>query len=506
MDNSKKDDVSFWIPLFVVVLGAFAAILNNSSINVALPKLMAVFGADTDEVQWVVTAFMLTSGVVIPVTGYLGNYLGMRRLYIIALSIFTLGSFLCSLSWSLNTLIAARVIQGIGSGVIMPVSMAIIYKLVPKEKIGTALGVWGVSAMAAPAIGPTLGGYIVDHLSWHFVFSMNIPVGLVGILAAFLFLSFDSERPSQKFDLPGFIFSTGGCFALLLALSEGHKEGWGSQYIVTLLTVGIFSLILFALIELNQEEPMLQLRVFKNGIFSLSVIATSVITIGLFGGIFLIPLYTQNLMGLTPMQTGLLLMPSAITSALISPLSGFLFDRLGAAVPSVVGLFITTWGTWELSTLSLQTSFREIQLLMVVRAVGMGLAMMPMTTAGMNAISRSQTGEASAISNVCRQIFASFGVAFLTSVLQQRQTFHAARLAEGCSISALGPAQALSQLVAFLGGTGAASQQATAILAGLVQKEAFTLAIDDTFIIATLFVLVAIPLAFFLPSRGKSNS
>ena len=178
---------SFWLPLLVVVMGAFAAILNSSSINVALPKMMAIFGVAADDIQWVLTAYMLVSGVVIPVTGYLGDRLGTKRVYLISMAVFTAGSVLCSLAWGNSSMVAARVVQGIGGGAIMPLSMVIVYRIVPREKIGLALGVWGMAAISAPAIGPTLGGYIVDHFNWRFLFTMNIPVGIAGIfLGSFL--------------------------------------------------------------------------------------------------------------------------------------------------------------------------------------------------------------------------------------------------------------------------------------------------------------------------------
>ncbi|OAT80699.1 DHA2 family efflux MFS transporter permease subunit [Desulfotomaculum copahuensis] len=503
--DAHQENASFWVPLFVVVLGAFAAILNNSSVNVAIPKMMSIFGANTDEIQWVLTAYMLTSGVVIPVTGFLGDYLGSRRLYIIALGVFTAGSFLCSISLGLNTMIAARVVQGIGGGVIMPVSMAIIYKIVPRQKIGMALGVWGVSAVAAPAVGPTLGGYVIDHLSWRFLFTMNIPVGVLGLILALLLLPGGDRQPDRKPDFWGFALSTGGCFALLLALSEAHKDGWGSQFIVTLLATGFAALILFVLVELNIEQPMLELRTLKNPVFSLSILAASLNTMGLFGGVFLMPLFTQNLMGLTPMQTGLLLMPSAIATALTMPVAGFLFDRLGAVVPGVVGLSIAALGTWELHNLSLATSYRHIQMIMVVRALGIGLAMMPITTAGMNTVSRALVGQASALSNVCRQIAASFGIALLTSILQQRQYFHSVRLAEAVTFSSPLAHGVLQEIALLLGGGFPGNQRALTVIYGLTQREAFVRAIDDTFMVAAVFVAVAVPMVMFLHSSHKAR-
>jgi EmrB/QacA subfamily drug resistance transporter len=194
-ENIEGKNGSFWLPLFVIVLGAFAAILNNSSINVAIPKLMAIFGVATDDIQWVLTAYMLTSALVIPSTGYLGDKYGNKKVFITALSIFTLGSVLCSLSWSCNYLIAFRVLQGIGGGAIMPVSMAIIYRLVPPQKIGMALGIWGMAAVMAPAIGPTFGGYLIDHFNWRLIFLINCPVGIMGIVLSALLLE---ETPTRQ--------------------------------------------------------------------------------------------------------------------------------------------------------------------------------------------------------------------------------------------------------------------------------------------------------------------
>ncbi|MDF9409702.1 DHA2 family efflux MFS transporter permease subunit [Pelotomaculum isophthalicicum JI] len=501
-EASQND--SFWLPLLVVVLGAFAAILNNSSINVALPKMMSIFGVSAEDAEWILTAYMLTSGVVIPVTGYLGDRLGTKRVYLICTAIFILGSVLCSLAWNNSSMVAARVIQGIGGGAIMPVSMAIVYRIVPREKIGLALGVWGMAAVCGPAIGPTLGGYIVDHLNWRFLFTMNIPIGVTGLFLAYILLPEGLLRQNLKFDLLGFITSTLGCFTLLLALSEGTKEGWSSYYIVALLTFSFYALLLFVIVELNHDQPMLDLRLFKNGVFSISVFAGSLITIGLYGGVFLIPLFTQDLLFLTPYETGLILMPAAIVTALMMPISGFLFDRFGPKVLAVAGLTLTAWGTLEFHNLSLNTSNYSIMLLAAVRSLGMGLAMMPITTAGMNTVPVNQVGRASALSNVTRQVAGSFGIAILTAVMQNRQVFHYAGLADGMSINS-NTVSLLSQLKGYLtyAGVADAGGAAMAVLEGLVAEESLVRAIDDTFIVAALFIFIAIPLAFLLKKPAK---
>lgn len=499
---------SFWLPLFVIVLGAFAAILNNSSINVAIPKLMAIFGVTADEIQWVVTAYMLTSAVIIPSTGYLGDRFGNKKIYIISLLIFSTASILCSLAWSNSSLIAFRILQGIGGGAVMPVSMAIVYRIVPKEKIGLALGIWGMTAVMAPAIGPTVGGYIIEHFNWRLLFLINVPVGIMGIVLSALLLEETPVKTSIKFDLGGFITSTVGCFTLLLALSEGPKEGWTSYYIVMLFTVSFFFLLLFVLTELWEKEPMLDLRLLTNQTFLLSVLIGGLINIGLFGGVFLIPIFTQNLLGLSAYETGLLLFPAALVSGLMMPISGIIFDRFGAKGIGIIGVTITAICTLELQNLNTDMALATIVLIMVLRSFGMGLAMMPITTAGMNAMPINLVGRASALSNVSRQIFASFGIAILTSIMQNRQVFHYMRLAEG--ISYVSPItmfniQQLQGALAISGSTSdSLSSTVLAAIYSLVQKQALVYAIYNTFTVAALFIFAAIPM-IFLMGKGEAT-
>lgn len=313
-------------------------------------------------------------------------------------------------------------------------------------------------------------------------------------------------RKNLKFDYWGFIFSTVGCFALLLALSEGTNKGWSSYYIVSLFTFSFFTLLLFIIVELNQEQPMLDLRLFKSRVFSISVFAGSLITVGLYGGVFLIPLFTQNLLSMTPYETGLLLMPAAIVTALMMPISGFLFDKFGAKLLAATGLILLAWGTFEFHNLSLDTSNQSIILFAIIRSLGMGLAMMPITTAGMNTIPLNLVGRASSLNNVTRQIAGSFGIAVLTAVMQNRQAFHAARLSEAVSATSPAATSLLAQLQGLLAHTGAgiaSKGAALGILSGLIAQSSMVWAIDDTFVVAALFIFIAIPLSFFLNKPAK---
>lgn len=512
MTQSQDDKLYKWLALMVVVLGTFMAILDSSIVNVAIPKMMTVFGVSTEEIQWVLTAYMLTMGSVIPLTGYLGDTFGTKKVYIWALVVFTIGSAACGFAWSNNSMIVARIIQALGGGMIMPISMAIIYQVIPPEERGTALGIWGIAAMAAPAIGPTLSGYIVEHLDWRLIFTINIPVGIIAVILAVVLLKETPTKPAEKFDYIGFITSTTGLVSILYVLGEGASVDWNDFTNVFLIMFGFFCLILFTLNELFSENPLLELRVFKIWPFTLSIILSSLTNIALFGGIFLIPLFLQNLQGFTPMQTGMIMFPSAIATGIMMPISGKLFDKFGAKPVVIPGLILLTLATYELSQISIDTSANTISWLLVIRGIGMGLAMMPATTAGMNTVPGHLVPRASALSNVIRQIAGSMGLTVLTTVMQRQQATTYAEMSQSISSFNSAAVQAQTTLQGLYTASGLGTEapgMALMNLYGLVQKQAMILAINDTFILSAVVALITVPLAVFLPRkivRVKSES
>ncbi|MCL6478240.1 MAG: multidrug efflux MFS transporter [Peptococcaceae bacterium] len=490
--------------LLVLVLGAFMAILDGSIVNVALPRLMAIFGVSPDDIQWVMTAYMLTSGVVVPVTGYLGDRFGYKRVYIYALIVFTLGSALCGLAWSNKSLIAFRVVQALGGGMLIPLSMSIILRMVPRQKMGMAMGIWGIAAMVAPAIGPTMGGYLVDHYSWHLIFTINIPVGVIAVILSHMVIDETPLVGGLKFDVLGGILSGNGLFLLLLALSQGQKEGWTSQYIVTLFTLAGFLLLLFCLWELQVPHPMLDIRLFKNPVFSASIAATGLLVVAMFAGIFLVPIYCQNLQGLTPLQTGLLMMPAAVMTGLIMPVSGRLFDKIGALPLSLVGLIIAGFFSYKLSLITLETSFRSLQILLALRAMGLGLCMMPISAAGVNTIPPLLAGQASAINNLVRQVFASLGTAFVTYIMLNRQAYHAAWLADEVNLTSPAAVETyhrISSLAVASLGPGTGDSAALSYITMVVQKQAMVMGIGDALLVCALIAFLTIPLSFQLSRK-----
>ena len=488
-----------WVALIILMMGTFMAFLDSSIVNVAIPKLMALFGVGPDQVEWVVTGYLLTSGVVVPITGYLGNRFGYKRVFIAALAVFTAGSALCSLSWSNDVLIGARVLQALGGGAIMPVTMAMNYTIVPRRRIGMAMGIYSVAIAMAPVIGPTLGGYLIDNFSWQMIFTINIPIGIVTIILAMLSLPVTPGRPGLKLDIPGLVLSSGGSFAVLLALSEGQQYGWGSLFIVATMVAGIFALALFVLWELHTPHPLLDIRLLRNPVYSTTLAALSVIFIGLFAIVFLIPIYAQDLLGYTPMQTGLLLMPQGLATGLMMPINGRLFDRYGAFPMAAIGAAVLTFVTFSLHRLDLGSSYGHLQLLLVIRGIGVSLCMMPVNATGMNSMPKQVAGEASAIINIVRNIAASMGIAFLTYIMQLRQVYHTRWLSDTVTAKSLvwSGFWQRAQAAAHLPGPKAA----LAVLSLSIQKQALMAAIDDSFLVATVIVALAVPLVLPLSKK-----
>lgn len=509
--EAKQDDgFQKWVSLMVLVVGTFMAILDSSIVNIAIPKMMAVFGVSTDEIQWVLTSYMLAMGVVIPLTGYLTDRFGGKKVYVWSLAMFTLGSALCGFAWSNTTMIIFRIIQALGGGMIMPVSMAIIYQIIPQEERGTALGIWGIAAMAAPAIGPTLSGYIVEHMDWRLIFTINIPVGIIGVVLAILLVKELPTKPVKSFDWIGFFTSSIGLSFVLYVLGEGNSIDWGEFKNVFLMMAGIFSLILFVVNELLCEDPLLDLRVLKNSHFSLSLIMSSTTTMALYGGIFLLPLFLQNLQGYTAMQTGVLMFPSALATGITMPFGGKLFDKFGAKPVVIPGLILLAWTTYELSQITADTSASTIIFYMVIRGIGMGLAMMTITTAGMNTVPPQLVGRASALNNVVRQVAGSVSITIITTIMQNSQTLSYARLSEQINSFNPGSTQLISSLQGIYAQTGISSAESQAgamsVIGGLIQKQAFVQSVQDTIFFTFLVALVTVLMGFLMRGKKSSNA
>lgn len=498
-----------WWLLVAVIIGAFMSILDSSIVNIALPKMMAVFSVDTNKIQWVATAYALAMGVVQPSTAYLGNVWGQKKIYVLSLIIFTIGSLLCGIAWSNDSMIFFRVIQAIGGGMIMPVSLSMVYSVFPPQERGMAIGIWGISAMIAPSIGPTLGGYLVEHLDWRMIFTINIPIGIFGIIFSWWVLE---ETPTRKahFDILGFLSIGVSLFCLILALSQGQEKGWDSIYIVSLFISALIAMLIFIMIELHHTEPLLDIRLFKDIAFTASNLFNVGLTVVLFGTVFLLPIFMENLQGYTAMETGIIMFPQSLASGLAMPISGKLTDKGYGKILIFLGVSFLLIGTMGLIYLDLDTSLNTIRILLILRGIGLGLCMMPATNLGLVKIPIEKIASASSINNVVRQVSSAFGIALLSSMLDRRQIFHATRIMEALGDKSDQVHNLINRLQAgFLHhGSNAvlAQQQALSIVAANIKKQAAIFAFDDCFAIIIIFTVLSFIPAFFLPSKLEKHS
>ncbi len=480
--------------LLALIVGAFMALLDSSIVNVAIPTMERAFGVSITQVEWVVTIYLLALGVVVPASGWLGDHLGFKRLYLLSLLVFTIGSGLCAISWSLPVLIGARVLQALGGGMIMPTTMAMVYRSIPREHLGVASGFFGMAILLAPAVGPTLGGYLVEYVNWRWIFTVNLPVGVLGMLLANAVLPEFGTSDAGPFDLWGFVASAMALFALLLAFSQGQAWGWQSAPINALWYVSGVAFLSFLWIELTVPRPLLDLGVFRYASFTASMCYVVGLNIALFAGAFFIPVFLQMVRGMGALQTGLILMPGAIATGVMMPLAGRLYDRVGPLPPVVVGTAVLVWGNALMRHLGLTTASETIVVWMVVRGVGMGLAMMPATTAGMSAIPQHLVGRASAVNNIIMRVAGSFGIAVLTVLLNRGIATQTAAIAIG-----LGPrSPAGVALHNLLAGAGTRAPGLMAALGGMVGAVAFTRSVDGIFVLLSVIAAVSILPAMLL--------
>jgi MFS transporter, DHA2 family, multidrug resistance protein len=511
-----EPDTYRWLIMATVMISTFMAVLDATIVNVALSKLMSTFGVSVDRVEWVVTAYLLIFAVMLPSSGWLADHFGYKKIFIVGLILFTAGSFLCSLSWSLDILIFFRIIQGSGAGILMPVGMAIITREFPPEKRGVALGFWAISSSASISLGPTLGGYLIDHYSWHTVFDINIPVGIVGIITAIVILH-EHKSPNVKyFDIPGFLSLSIFLTSLLLALSSGNSAwntgGWTSTYILSCFAISIVALVFFLIFETMVEHPLIEIGLFKSYDFSLSNIALFFFGFGMFGSTFLLPIYLQNSLGYTPLQSGMVFLPVGILVGIFSPIAGIFADKYNAKIPAVIGLVLLSITFFQYSNLSFLTERAQIMLPLYIRGVGMGLLFSPLTQIAILEIPNHKMAQASGLINVIRQIGGSLGVAVFGTILTTRTVYHSSIYGQQLDSGSDAFKQTVRQLSNYAiqssgGTTGQAASKAKVLIYSFVQKQAFISGVSDVFFLAGIIVLIsAVPVMMVKTYKHKKGA
>jgi DHA2 family multidrug resistance protein len=422
-----------WIVVLVVIFGSFMSILDQTVINNALPRLQSAFSTDLNNLQWVITAYTLAQGVITPTTAFFANRLGTKRFYVIALAFFTLGSALCGLAWNLPALIVFRVVQAIGGATLFPLAITLLFYEFPPHQRGLATGIVSISALMAPAIGPTFGGYIVTYAEWPLIFYINVPVGIVAIIMALVLLRERRSEGRMQFDLPGFLLASIGLASILYALSSATTSGWNNSLVLVTLIGGLCSLALFVVVELRianrGKQPLVDLRLFANGPFLSSNIANALITFGFFGSLILAPIYMQDLRGLNAFQSGLFTLPLALAAVLAAIVGGRMVDRFGPRVVLFPGLLLMGLSTWQLAEATLTTSYPWLLLVFAVRGLGLGCLLQPLTVSALSTVERQQYTQASSLNTVIRFVFTSLGIAVLATLVQSRAAVHISNLA-----------------------------------------------------------------------------
>jgi len=407
-----------WWTLAAVAFGLFMIMLDNTIVNVALPAIERDLHMTISNLEWVVTAYALTFAALLITGGKLGDYYGRKRMFVLGLAIFTLSSLACGLAPNSGFLIAMRAVQGVGSALMNPATLSIITATFAPSERGRAIGIWaGVSAMAL-SIGPLLGGLIVDNLNWNWIFFVNVPVGIVGIVVSLLVIDESRDTSAeQSIDFPGLATSGLGLLALCYALIEGNRHGWTSPEIIGLFVASVVLLGLFVLVEHRQRLPMLDLSLFRNSTFAGANIVAMLVSLGMFGVFFFVSLYVQNILGYSPTKAGATFLPMTVLIVLIAPIAGSMSDRVGSRWLMSGGMFLLGIGSLLWQRVGLHSSYWVLLPPMLVGGVGMALTMSPMTSAAMQSVPTDKAGVGSGVLNSFRQVGGSLGIALMGAIL-----------------------------------------------------------------------------------------
>ncbi|MBB3128343.1 EmrB/QacA subfamily drug resistance transporter [Paenibacillus rhizosphaerae] len=458
-----------------LLIAAFVALLSQTVLNVALPKMMADLNVTESTIQWLSNGYMLVNGVLVPVSAFLINRFTTRKLFLLASSMFALGTVICALSGDFSWLLAGRLVQAVGAGILMPLMTVVTLTIFPVEERGKAMGLMGVAMIFAPAIGPTLSGWIVENYDWHVLFYIVLPLAIIAVIFGAFSMKDVIKTSRPKLDVLSVILSTLGFGGLLYGFSDAGTKGWDSEEVIICLAVGAVALILFIVRSIMVKNPLLEMRVFKYSMFSLTSLINAIITMAMFSGMILLPIFLQNIRHFTPLDSGLLLLPGAILMGIMSPITGMVFDKIGARWLAVAGLVITTITTYEFSHLEADSSYNHMMLIYTARMFGMSMLMMPIQTAGLNQLPRRLNAHGSAMSQTLRNVSGALGTALLVTVMTNKA------------------ASQVKELVI----AGHINPNDAAKMADVTQQ-ATIYGINQSFVVSTWLTVAALVLAFFI--------
>ncbi|WP_155287580.1 MDR family MFS transporter [Lacticaseibacillus zhaodongensis] len=403
--------------MITMIIGVFMTVLNQTILSTAFPTLMKAFNISAGTVQWLTTGFMLVNGVMIPVSAYLTAKIPTKWLYIGAMTTFGIGTLVAYVAGNFGTLLAGRLIQAVGVGITMPLLQNVMLGMFPPEKRGAAMGISGIAIGVAPAIGPTLSGWVLDNYSWRTLFGMLLPIIVVVLVLAFIFMKDILPNNNPKLDFWSLVESSIGFGALLYGFSEVSSKGWLDPVVLGSMAVGLIFIVIFGVRQLHLETPFLELRVFKSKIFTISSILSSIAMMAMVGVEMVLPMYLQIIHGRSALQSGLTLLPGAIMMAVMSPITGNVFDRIGAKRLAQLGMFLLTAGTVMLAFINATTPIMFITMIYAVRMFGISMVTMPLTTNAMNSLPTNLISHGTAVNNTLRQVASSMTTAIMVSVL-----------------------------------------------------------------------------------------
>jgi DHA2 family multidrug resistance protein len=501
-----------WLLAVVVSMATFMEVLDTSIANVALPHIAGGLSAGQDEATWILTSYLVANAIVLPVSGWLATVVGRKRFYMTCVALFTVSSFLCGIAPSLGLLIAARILQGLGGGGLAPSEQAILTDAFPGSQRAQAFAVYGIAVVVAPAVGPTLGGYITDHYDWRWIFFINLPVGLLSLFLTSQLVTDPPElertrqaklRAGLTIDYVGFGLIALGLGALQIVLDKGQREDWfDSHFIVTFTTVGAFALIVAVWRELTHPDPVVDLGLLRERTFVVANLMMFMVGFSLFGSTVMLPLFLQTLLGYTATDAGLVLSPGALVVMLLMPLVGTLASRVQARWLVAFGLIVSALALYHLSGFTLAIDYRTATWARVYQSVGLAFLFVPVNTAAYAGLPAGKSNAASALLNLARNLGGSFGIAAMTTLLARQSQRHQTALIGHLTPYDPAYTDALRGLTATLGthglpatGAGAAAQ---ARLYAAVQQQATALAFLDAFRFLAVAIALMIPLVLVM--------
>lgn len=467
--------------LAVLMIGAFITFLNNTLLNIALPSIMVDLEVDATTVQWLTTGFMLVNGILIPATAFLIQKYSVRNLFLVAMGLFTIGTLLAGSAHAFPLLLIARMVQASGSAIMMPVLMNVMLVSFPIAKRGTAMGIFGLILMSAPAIGPTLSGWIVEHYDWRMLFHFVTPIAFAVLLIGFFLLKDKKGKVDIQLDVFSLLLSSVGFGGLLYGFSSAGNKGWDSPAVYLTIIIGVIALVLFISRQSKLERPMLNFGVFRFPMFALSSAITMIMNMAMFSGFLLLPIYVQTVRGISPMDAGLMLLPGALLMSIMSPITGRLFDAFGGRILAIIGLAITTVATYFFSQLTFETTFTHLVILHAIRMFGMSLVMMPVSTNGLNQLPTRFYPHGTAMNNTLNQVSGAIGTGLLVTLMSKHSETYTAKL------------------LADVAG------QPTAEMQQQIAMKAMLEGINFTFFISTFIIAVSFILAFFIKRATQAE-